>query len=67
MVIAVAKRDTVNRLVPKALNDNKVTDIEFQIILNEMNNYHALKDAVRAKLTRKPRKTLFPLHQTSKN
>jgi len=28
--------------VSKALNDNKTTDIEFQIIIDEMNNYQTL-------------------------
>ncbi|KAL9955314.1 hypothetical protein ACROYT_G036621 [Oculina patagonica] len=50
--LAVAKRETVNRLVSAALIDNKVDDKEFQIILDEYSRYMALKETVRMHLTK---------------
>ena len=52
MTLAIAKRDTVDRLLSKALADNKITDSEFQLIMTEFSQYNVLKDAVRAKVTR---------------
>ena len=54
--MALAKRDTVDRLVSKAMNDKHVTDAEFQVISPEMEQCNILKERVRAKLTRKPSK-----------
>ena len=51
VTLAIAKRDTVDRLLSKALSDNQISDIEFQIIMTEYSQYNVLKDAVRAKLT----------------
>jgi len=48
VTLAIAKHDTVDRLLSKALVDNQVSDGEFRLIMDE------LKGAVRAKLTRKP-------------
>ena len=53
VTLAIAKRDTVNRLISKALADNQITDGEFQLIMTEFSQYNVLKEAVRAKLTRK--------------
>lgn len=44
VTLAIAKRETVNRLVSKALTDKKVSDVEFQLILNELASYFALKE-----------------------
>ena len=52
MTLAIAKRDTVDRLLSKALTDNQISDSEFQLLLAEFSQYNVLKDAVRAKLTR---------------
>ena len=49
--LAIAKRDTVDRLLSKALADNQISDGEFQLLMAEFSQY-MLKDAVRAKLTR---------------
>ena len=49
---AIAKRDTVDRLLSKALADNLLSDSEFQLIMTEFSQYNVLKEAVRAKLTR---------------
>jgi len=54
VTLALAKRDTVDRLLSKALTDNRVSDDEFQLIMAERSQYNVLKEAVRAKLTRKP-------------
>ena len=54
VTIAIAKRDTVDRLISKTLTDNQITDSEFQLIMTEFSQYNVLKEAVRAKLTRKP-------------
>ena len=52
VTLAIAKRDTVNRLHSKALADNKISDSEFQLIMAEFQQYNVFKEAVRAKLTR---------------
>ena len=54
VTLAIAKRDTVDRLLSKTLADNQITDSEFQLIMTEFSQYNVLKEAVRAKLTRKP-------------
>ena len=53
VTLAIAKKDTVYRLHSKALADNAISDNEFQLIMNEFQQYNVLKEAVRAKLTRK--------------
>ena len=52
VMLAIAKGDTVDRLLSKALSDNQISDGEFQVIMAEYSQYNVLKDAVRAKLTR---------------
>ena len=52
MTLAIAQRDTVDRLLSKALADNQISDGEFQLLMAEFSQYNVLKDAVRAKLTR---------------
>ena len=54
VTLAIAKRDTVDRLLSKALTDNQISDGEFQLLMAEFSQYNVLKDAVRAKLTRQP-------------
>jgi len=54
VTLAIAIRDTVDRLLSKALTDNRVSDGEFQLIMAEFSQYNVLKGAVRSKLTRKP-------------
>ena len=53
VTLAIAKRDTVDRLISKTLADNQITNDEFQLIMTEFSQYNVLKEAVRAKLTRK--------------
>ena len=50
--LAIAKRDTINRLLSKCLVDNIISDGEFQMIMAEFSQYNVLKEAVRAKITR---------------
>jgi len=38
--LAFAKRDTINRLLSKAFNDNDVSPHEFDIILSEFQQYN---------------------------
>ena len=51
VTLAIAKRDTVDRLLSKALVDNQISDDEFQLLMAEFSQYNLLKDSVRAKLT----------------
>ena len=46
--LAITKHNTVCELVSKALNDNKITNGEFNLILRELQNYHELKAAIRS-------------------
>ena len=52
VTLAIAKRDTVDRLLSKAMTDNIISDNEFKLIMDEFSQYNVLKDYVRAKLTR---------------
>ena len=52
VTLAIAKRDTVDRLLSKTLADNQISDSEFQLLMAEFSQYNVLKDVVRAKLTR---------------
>lgn len=66
--LGIAKRDTVDRLVSKAISDNRLGDSEFQIIVSEFEQYNALKGKVRAKLTRQPsRKNVADVEKITKD
>ena len=52
VTLALAKRETVTRLVSQAITDNKISDAEFQVTLSEFSQYNEMKEKVRAKLTR---------------
>ena len=56
MTLALVKRDSVDHLVSKAMNDGHFSDAEFQIISAKLSQYNILKERVLAKLTRKPSK-----------
>ena len=47
--IASTKLDTISSHISKALSDNKVTDEEFQLILEELEKYKVMKEEVRSK------------------
>ena len=44
--LAKAKNRTIRRLVPRALNDGIISDVEFNLILNEMDQYYEIKVSV---------------------
>ena len=46
--LALAKRNSVNELVSKALADKQISDAEFTIITCEVERYHELKAEIRA-------------------
>ena len=51
--IASAKLDTITSHVSKALSDNKVTDEEIRLILEELEKYKVMKEEVRSKTKKK--------------
>ena len=51
--IASAKLDTITSHVSKALSDNKVTDEEFRLILEELEVYKVMKEEVISKTKKK--------------
>ena len=51
--IASVKLDTIASYVSKALRDNKVTDEEFLLILEELEKYKVMKEEVRSKTKKK--------------
>ena len=50
--LALAKRNSVNELVSKALADKKISDAEFRIISREVEKYYELKAEIRAGVTK---------------
>ena len=51
--IPSTKLDTIASHISKALNDNKVTDEEFQLIVDELEKYKVMKEDVRSKTKKK--------------
>ena len=51
--IASTKLDTIASHVSKGLRDNKVTDEEFRLILEELEKYKVMKEEVRSKTKKK--------------
>ena len=51
--IASTKLNTISSHISKSLSNNKVTDEEFQLILEELEKYKALKEEVRTKTKKK--------------
>ena len=49
VTLAIAKRNTLNRIVSKALTDKQMSDAEFQLIMTEYSQYNVPREAVRAK------------------
>ena len=49
--LALAKRNSVNELISKALADKSISDVEFRIISREVEKYHELKAAIRDGVT----------------
>ena len=51
--IASTKLDTIASHISKALSDNKQTDVEFRLILEELEKYKVMKEEVRSKTKKK--------------
>ena len=51
--LAVAKHDSINSSVTQALNDNHVSDTEFELITREMHKYRQLKETLRSHFAQK--------------
>ena len=49
--LALAKRNSVNALVSKAMTDKQISDVEFNIITREVESYHELKAEIRSGVT----------------
>jgi len=52
--LATAKHDLINCCVSQALNDNTVSDKEFELVTREMEKYRQLKETLRSKFVKKP-------------
>ena len=52
-MIASTKFDTIASHISKALSNNKVTDEEFRLILEELEKYKVMKEEVRSKAKKK--------------
>ena len=52
-MIASTKLNTIALHISKALSDNKVTDEEFRLIVEELEKYKGMKEEVRTKTTKK--------------
>ena len=50
--LALAKRNSINELISKALEDKSISDAEFRIISREVEKYHELKAEIRAGVTK---------------
>ena len=50
--LAIAKRNSINELISKALADKQISDVEFTIITREVERYHELKAEIRAGVTK---------------
>ena len=51
--IASTKLDTISSHISKALSDNKITDDEFRLILEELEKYKVMKEEIRTKTKKK--------------
>jgi len=50
--LAIGKHDSINLAFSQALNDNRVSDTEFQLITREMQKYRHLKETLRSNFAR---------------
>ena len=62
--LALAKRNSVNELVSKALADKQISDVEFRIITREVEKYHTLKTEIRAGVTKEVKQEVTTQPQT---
>ena len=47
-MLASAKLDTIASHISKALMDDHISDEEFKLIMEELNNYKAMKEEIRS-------------------
>ena len=66
VTLPTATRDTVDRMVSKALADKQMSDAEFQLIMTEYSQRHVLKKALRANEFELTRQTSRPDIETLK-
>ena len=52
-MIASTKLNTIASHISEALSDNKVTGVEFRLILEELKKYKVMKEDVRSKTKKK--------------
>ena len=52
-VLADAKLNTISSHISKALQDNNISDDEFNLVVNEMDKYNTLKQEIRAHAVKK--------------
>ena len=64
--LAITKHNTVCELVSRALNDNEITDGEFNLILRELQKYHELKTAIRSGKNKQSSKTQPDIEEIKK-
>ena len=65
--LAIAKHDSINSSVSQALNDNRVSDTEFQLITREMQKYRQLKETLRSNFAQKQTNSRQPDLEKIKN
>ena len=65
--LAIAKHDTINSYVSQALNDNRVSDSEFQLITVEMQKYRQLKETLRSNFAKMQTNSRQPHLEKIKN
>ena len=65
--LAVAKHDSINSSVSQALNDNNVSDTEFQLITREMQKYRQLKENLRSNFSQNQTNSRQPDVEQIKN
>ena len=68
-VLADSKLNTISEYVSAALNDGTISNHKFQLILSEVEKYHAMKDDIRTKTQKEilGEKTKISLIQQGKN
>ena len=52
-MLAKAKLDTISTHISEALMDNKISDYEFKLIMEELNKYKAMKEEIRSNTKKK--------------
>jgi len=52
--LATAKHDSINCCFSQAMNDNRVSDKEFQLVTREIQKYRQLKETLRSHFVKKP-------------